>query len=113
MSFHELGHDFVLASELGFELFDLAVLAVLGGLGLAAVVKGGVAVFMQNDSDHPSHYGFFVSEIRRLAFFGPYVLKHLDELVTQMDASKPGVVKRIDNTALQGDQRVLMGQSQR
>ena len=33
-----------LALQLGFELFDLAVLGVLDGLGLAAVVEGGVAV---------------------------------------------------------------------
>jgi hypothetical protein len=35
---HQLRKDFVLALELGFELFDLFVLGVLDGLGLAAVV---------------------------------------------------------------------------
>ena len=44
MGFHELGHDLVLAGQLGFELFDLLVLGVFGGLGLAAVVEGGVSV---------------------------------------------------------------------
>ena len=41
MLFHELGHDRVLALQLGFELLDLAILGVLDGLGLAAVVEGG------------------------------------------------------------------------
>jgi hypothetical protein len=43
-SFHELGHDLVLANELGFELFDLTLLGVLDGLAFAAIVEGGVAV---------------------------------------------------------------------
>ena len=42
--FHEFGHDLVLACELGFELLDLAVLGILDGLGLAAVLEGSVAV---------------------------------------------------------------------
>jgi hypothetical protein len=37
--FHELGEDLVFAGELGLDLFDLAVLAVLDGLALAAVVE--------------------------------------------------------------------------
>ncbi len=44
MGFHQLGHDLVLAGQLGFELFDLAFLGVLDGLALAAVVEGGMAV---------------------------------------------------------------------
>jgi hypothetical protein len=44
MSFHELGHDLVLAGDLGFELFDLLLLGIFEGLGLAAVVEGGVTV---------------------------------------------------------------------
>ena len=42
--FHELGHDLVLASELGFELLDLGLLGVFDGLGLAAIGEGEVAV---------------------------------------------------------------------
>jgi len=41
---HKLGHDLVLACELGLELLDLLVLGVLNGLALAAVVEGGVTV---------------------------------------------------------------------
>src|SRR2546430_4620086 len=41
---HELGHDVILARELGFELLDLLVLGILDGLALAAVVEGGMAV---------------------------------------------------------------------
>ena len=47
MGFHELGHDLVLAAELGFELLDLLVLGVLEGAGLAAgaaVGEGEVGV---------------------------------------------------------------------
>ena len=44
MGLHELGHDLVFADELGFELFDLLLLSVFDGLGLAAVVEGGLAV---------------------------------------------------------------------
>jgi hypothetical protein len=43
-SFHELGHDLIFAGELGFELFDLALLGVLDGLAFAAIVEDGVAV---------------------------------------------------------------------
>ena len=41
---HELGHDFVFARELGFELLDLGVLGVLDGLALAILGEGEVAV---------------------------------------------------------------------
>ena len=44
MLFHELGEDGVLALELGLKLFDLGALGITGGLGLAAIVEGGVAV---------------------------------------------------------------------
>ena len=44
MSFHELGHDLVLAGELGFELLDFLVLGLLDGLALAAAGEGEVAV---------------------------------------------------------------------
>src|ERR1700734_260802 len=44
MFFHEFSQDGILALDLGFELFDLSVLGLLFGLGLAAVVEGGVAV---------------------------------------------------------------------
>src|SRR5580698_1235819 len=44
MLFHEFSQDGILALDLGFELFDLSVLGLLFGLGLAAVVEGGVAV---------------------------------------------------------------------
>jgi hypothetical protein len=44
VSFHELGHDLVLARQLGFELLDPSVLGIFDGLGLAAVVEGGLAV---------------------------------------------------------------------
>ena len=44
MLFHKLGEDGILALDLGFELFDLAVLGVLFDLGLAAVLEGGMAV---------------------------------------------------------------------
>ena len=44
MLFHEFGEHGVLALQLGFMLLDLLVLGVLDGLGLAAVVEGGVAV---------------------------------------------------------------------
>lgn len=44
MSFHELGHDLVLARELGFEQFDLADVGVIDDLGLSAVVEGDVSV---------------------------------------------------------------------
>jgi hypothetical protein len=42
--FHELGHDLVLALNLGFELLDLGVLGILGRLGFTAVAKGEVSV---------------------------------------------------------------------
>src|SRR5438093_519962 len=38
---HELGHDFVLARELGLELLDLGLLGVFDGLGLAAAAIAG------------------------------------------------------------------------
>ena len=41
---HQLGHDLILAGELGFEQLDLLVLGVLNGLALAAVVEGGMTV---------------------------------------------------------------------
>jgi hypothetical protein len=41
---HELGHDLVLALELGFELLDFLVLGILDGLGLATILEEGVAV---------------------------------------------------------------------
>ena len=44
MLFHEFAEDGVLALELGFELLDLVVLGVLDGLGLAAIVEGGMTV---------------------------------------------------------------------
>ena len=44
MGFHELGHDLVLARELGFELLDFLVLGVFDGFGLAAIFKEGVPV---------------------------------------------------------------------
>ena len=44
MLFHEFGKDGVLALELGFEAFDFLVIGVFDGLGLAAVVEGGMAV---------------------------------------------------------------------
>ena len=44
MSFHELGHDLVLADEFGFELLDLLVLGIFDSLGLAAVLEGDVAI---------------------------------------------------------------------
>jgi hypothetical protein len=42
--FHELGEDRVLALQLGFELFDLAVLGVLDGLAFTAIVESEVTV---------------------------------------------------------------------
>jgi len=45
VSLHELGHDLVLANELGFELLDLLVLDAIDGLVLAAVLEGDMAVF--------------------------------------------------------------------
>ena len=45
MSFHELGHDLVLACELALEGFDLLILGIFEGLGLTAVVEGEVGVF--------------------------------------------------------------------
>ena len=44
MLFHEFGEDGVLALELGFKAFDFLLVGVFDGLGLAAVVEGGVAV---------------------------------------------------------------------
>ena len=44
MLLHEFDEDLVFALELGFELFDLAFLGILDGLGLAAVVEGQVGV---------------------------------------------------------------------
>ena len=44
MSFHELGHDFVLLLDLGFELLDLGLLSVFDGLGLSAVGESEVTV---------------------------------------------------------------------
>ena len=44
MSFHEFGHDLVFAHEFGFELLDLGLLSVFDGLGLAAIVEGGMAI---------------------------------------------------------------------
>ena len=44
MGLHELGHDLVLARELGFELLDLLVLGILDGLGVTAILEEGVAV---------------------------------------------------------------------
>jgi hypothetical protein len=41
---HEFDEDLILALELGFELFDLALLGILDGLGLAAVVEGQVSI---------------------------------------------------------------------
>jgi hypothetical protein len=41
---HEFAEDLVFALEFGLELLDLFVLGVLAGLGLAAVVEGGVPV---------------------------------------------------------------------
>jgi len=45
VGFHEFGHDLVFAGEFGFEAFDLLVLGVFGGLGVAAVIEGGMSVF--------------------------------------------------------------------
>ncbi len=44
MRFHEFGHDFVLADELGFELLDLGGVGILDGFGLAPVGEGEVTV---------------------------------------------------------------------
>ena len=44
MGLHELGHDLVLARELGFELLNLLVFGVFDGLGVAAILEEGVAV---------------------------------------------------------------------
>src|SRR5579885_1667710 len=44
MGLHELGHDLVLASKLGFELLDLLVLGVLSGPGLAAILEREMGV---------------------------------------------------------------------
>ena len=44
MLFHEFGEYGVLALQFGFEAFDLVVLSVLDGLGLASVVESGMAV---------------------------------------------------------------------
>ena len=44
VSLHELGHDLVLARELGFEFLDFSVLGILDGLGVAAILEEGVAV---------------------------------------------------------------------
>src|SRR5271169_6673813 len=44
MLFHELGEDRVLALQLGFEPCDLGLLCILDGLGLAAIVEGGMTV---------------------------------------------------------------------
>jgi hypothetical protein len=42
--FHEFGKHLVFASEFGFELLDLAILGVIGGLGFATPVESGMAV---------------------------------------------------------------------
>jgi hypothetical protein len=42
---HQLGHDLVLAYELGFEMLDLLVLGILDCFGRATVLKTDVAVF--------------------------------------------------------------------
>jgi hypothetical protein len=44
MLFHELGEDGILALELGLEAFYFLVVGIFDGLGLAAVLEGGVAV---------------------------------------------------------------------
>ena len=44
MLFHEFGEHGVFPLELGFELFNLLVLGVLGGFGLTVGVEGEVAV---------------------------------------------------------------------
>src|ERR1700677_3859102 len=44
MFFHEFGEDLVFASELGFELLDLAFLRVLDGLGFAVAAEGQMAI---------------------------------------------------------------------
>ena len=44
MLFQEFGEDRIAALYLGFELLDLLVLGVFDGLGLAAVVEGGLTV---------------------------------------------------------------------
>ena len=47
MFFHEFGEYGVLALELGFKAFDFLLVGVFDGLGLAAVVEGGVAVLKE------------------------------------------------------------------
>ena len=44
MGLHQLGHDLVLARELGFELLDFLVLGIFDGLGLAAILEEDVAI---------------------------------------------------------------------
>jgi hypothetical protein len=41
---HELGQDLVLALEFAFEAFDLLLLGIFKGLGLATVLEGEVGV---------------------------------------------------------------------
>jgi hypothetical protein len=43
----EFGNDFVFAMQLGFELLDLFVLGILGGLGFAAVVERRMAILKE------------------------------------------------------------------
>ena len=44
MLFPEFGEYGIPALQLGFELLDLAIFGLLGDLGLAAAVEGGMAV---------------------------------------------------------------------
>ena len=45
--FHEFGHDLVFAYELGFELLDFLVLAILAGLVFTAIGKGEVPILKE------------------------------------------------------------------
>jgi hypothetical protein len=47
VNLHQLGHDFILASQLGFELLNLLDVGVFDGLGLAAIVEGHVTVLKE------------------------------------------------------------------
>ena len=44
MGFHEFGEDLVLALQLGFEFFDILILGVFEGFGLASILERQMGV---------------------------------------------------------------------
>src|SRR5437016_4391830 len=53
---HELGHDFVLALHLGFNLLDLLVLAVLGTCGRSRKLSAHSRTATSDTSKRPQTY---------------------------------------------------------